>query len=90
MKNYDVIIVGGGAAGITAGIYCVRRALKTLVIENMGIGGTMLWSEDIDNYPGFSESSGKEISEKMEAHARRLGVEFVNYVDKRRNYERKS
>lgn len=75
--DYDVIIIGAGAAGMTAGIYCVRRELKTLIIEKMGIGGAMLYSEDIDNYPGMGRITGQELSQKMEAHARRLGVEFM-------------
>lgn len=60
-----------------AGIYCARRALKTLIIERRGIGGAMLWSEDIDNYPGLPSSTGADISKKMEDHCRKSGAQFL-------------
>ncbi len=74
---YDVIIIGGGPAGITAGIYAVRRNLKTLIIEKTAIGGQVLLAKDIENYPGFGKTSGIGLSERMEKQARALGVEIV-------------
>jgi thioredoxin reductase (NADPH) len=75
---YDVVIVGGGPAGLTAGIYAVRRSLKTLVIERSLCGGQMQLTNDIQNWPGVEEISGPELSKNMEEHARGLGVEFLN------------
>ena len=58
---YDVIIVGGGPAGLSAGIYASRRNLKVLLIERDLIGGKMNLSPIIENYPGFSNISGMEL-----------------------------
>lgn len=74
---YDVIIIGGGPAGITAGIYTVRRNLKTLIIEKTAVGGQILLAKEIGNYPGFQKISGIELSEMMEKQAMALGVEIV-------------
>ncbi len=74
---YDVIIIGGGPAGITAGIYAVRRNLSTLIIEKTSIGGQILLTNKIENYPGFREISGIELSEGMEKQLRALGAEIV-------------
>lgn len=74
---YDVIIIGGGPAGITAGIYAVRRNLSILIIEKTSIGGQILLTNKIENYPGFREISGIELSEGMEKQLRALGAEIV-------------
>lgn len=74
---YDVIIIGGGPAGITAGIYAVRRNLSTLIIEKTSIGGQILLTNKIENYPGFREISGIELSEGMGKQLRALGAEIV-------------
>lgn len=74
---YDVIIIGGGPAGITAGIYAVRRNLSTLIIEKTSIGGQILLTNKIENYPGFREISGIELSEGMEKQLRALGAGIV-------------
>lgn len=75
---YDVIIVGGGPAGLSSGIYAVRRELKTLLVEKGVLGGQMLLTSEIENYPGFSRVSGRDLAEKMEGQVRELGVEVVN------------
>jgi len=76
-KMYDVIIIGAGPAGLTAGIYAVRRALKTLIIEKTAVGGQILLAKDVENYPGFDCISGRDLAEKMGNQARDLGVEIV-------------
>lgn len=73
---YDVIIVGAGPAGLTAGLYASRGNLKTLILEKSGIG-TMLMTHRIDNYPGFkSGSTGKEIYDFMKEQAIEFGCEI--------------
>ena len=75
--KYDVIIIGGGAAGLAASIYSVRAMLKTLVIERQAIGGQILYTGDIENYPGFSEPvAGPDLVAQFEKQATRFGVEF--------------
>ena len=68
-KIYDVVIVGAGPAGLTAGIYAGRGNLSTLILEKEGIG-SMIMSHQIDNYPGFHiGASGKEIYDSMKKQA---------------------
>lgn len=73
---YDVIIIGGGPAGLTAGIYAQRARLKTLLLEKEMIGGQIAVSDVIENYPGFPSISGAGLMEKFEEHARGLGLEM--------------
>jgi len=73
---YDLIIVGGGAAGLTAAIYAARAGLNLVVLEKMGTGGQILLTESVENYPGFFSISGTELMEKFEAHAEKFGVEI--------------
>lgn len=77
--TYDVIIIGGGPAGMTAGLYTSRARLKTLLIENALFGGQMTTTELIENYPGFPQGvSGDELSRLMEEQAKRFGMEAVS------------
>ncbi len=76
MENYDVCILGGGAAGLTAGIYSGRYGLKTIVISK-DIGGTANLAERIENYPGF-QGSGRELMNKFYEQAKEHGAEFLN------------
>ncbi len=74
---YDVVIIGGGAAGLAAAIYASRGGLKTLLLEGAAMGGQAAKTSEIDNYPGFGSCpSGEELAEAMEAHARKFPVEF--------------
>lgn len=73
---YDIIVIGGGPAGLTAGIYA-RRANKTvLVIEKASFGGQITFSPKVENIPGFTEVTGNEFAEKLVEQAISQGVEF--------------
>lgn len=74
---YDVIIVGSGPAGITAGIYAKRAGLSTIVLEGSFIkGGQIVNTQEIDNYPGLPGVGGIELAEKMRLHLEQQGVEI--------------
>lgn len=72
---YDILIIGGGPAGLTAGLYAARSRLKALLVERMGFGGQLLTYEQVDNYPGFPEGiSAFGLSELISAQALRFGL----------------
>ncbi len=74
---YDVIIIGGGAAGLTAGIYSCRAGLKTLMLERLMPGGQVINAESIENFPGFPDGiSGAEIGPLMQQQAMGYGLEI--------------
>ncbi len=74
----DVIIIGGGAAGLTAAQYAARANLRTLLLEEMAVGGLCLIIDRLENYPGFPEPvSGFELSQRMEDQTRRFGAEVL-------------
>ena len=77
-KKYDLVIVGSGPAGLTAGIYAQRARLNTLVIEKeMVSGGQVLTTYEVENYPGFPVVDGFTLGTKFWEHADHLGAEFV-------------
>ncbi|NJC94870.1 MAG: pyridine nucleotide-disulfide oxidoreductase [Anaerolineales bacterium] len=79
---YDLIIVGGGPAGLTAAIYAAREGADTLLIERSGLGGQAGITVGLDNFPGFPEGiSGQEFSDRVAQQARRFGVEILQAVD---------
>jgi len=79
IKIYEVIIIGGGPAGMTAGLYTSRSRFNTLLIEIGLLGGQMTTTEVIENYPGFPQGiNGDELSRLMEEQAKRFGLEMVS------------
>lgn len=75
---YDIAIIGGGPAGLTAGLYAARAKRKTIIYEMVGSGGQMSVSHTIENYPAFPKSiSGMELSQLFEDHAKAFGAEII-------------
>ncbi len=75
-KKYDIIIIGGASAGLTAALYTGRQGLKTLVVTK-DIGGQALLTNDIQNYPGFDQIGGFELMNKFQEQVVKYGVEFA-------------
>jgi thioredoxin reductase (NADPH) len=73
-KTYEVIIVGGGPAGLAAGLYCQRAALDAVLVEKGLLGGQIAISKDVENYPGVEGITGFDLAEKMLHHARSFGL----------------
>lgn len=77
-KHVDVAIIGGGPAGYSAALYCVRSALSVMVIEKLSAGGQMATTGIVENYPGFEEGiDGFDLAEKMQQQAERFGAETL-------------
>ncbi|MEM5788502.1 MAG: thioredoxin-disulfide reductase [Syntrophobacteraceae bacterium] len=78
-KIHDIVIIGGGPAGLTAGLYAARARLDALLLEQMGFGGQLLTYERVDNYPGFPEGIGAfGLAELISAQALRFGLQIRN------------
>jgi len=78
-RTYEVIIIGGGPAGMTAGLYTTRSRLNTLLIELSLFGGQMTTTELVENYPGFPDGiNGSDLSQLMEKQAKRFGLETIH------------
>jgi thioredoxin reductase (NADPH) len=81
MKDFDVAIIGGGPAGLSAAIYTARAGLKTVVLERGGAGGQMATTTAIENYPGVYPVTGPELAEKMASQARAFGAEIAEFSE---------
>ncbi len=79
MNKYDIIIVGGGPAGLAAALYTARMDLKTVVVDRGPLGGQLLNTELIEDYPGFESILGADLATKMGDHARKFGVEIRDF-----------
>jgi thioredoxin reductase (NADPH) len=79
MSDYDVIIVGAGPAGLAAALYTARLNLKTVILDRGPLGGQLLNTELVEDYPGFDSILGSELAMKMGEHARRFGVEVRDF-----------
>ena len=78
---YDVIIIGGGGAGLTAALYTSRAKLSTLLLEKLAAGGQIALTDIVENYPGFPEGiTGQEISTRMEEQAKKYGTEILYHA----------
>jgi thioredoxin reductase (NADPH) len=74
---YDLVIVGGGPGGLSAGIYAMRAALRTILIEKGLTGGQINLTESVENYPGFENISGFDLSQQFLQHAQSYGLEVI-------------
>ncbi|MFO8083390.1 MAG: thioredoxin-disulfide reductase [Desulfobacterales bacterium] len=74
----DLVIVGGGPGGLSAGIYAMRAALVTVLVEQSIPGGQVVMSDEVENYPGFEHVSGAELSQKFAEHAQSYGLKIIS------------
>lgn len=81
MIEYDVVIIGGGPAGITAGIYCKRANLNVCIIDNYVIGGNLNNYLEIENYTGMGKIATEDLVEKLSSHLTTLGIPTKEFVE---------
>jgi len=77
MSVYDLLILGGGPAGLAAGIYGARAKLKTAILEKGAVGGMAFTTREIVNYPGFKSTTGPDLMKTMASHAKEFGAEII-------------
>lgn len=79
MENiYDIILIGGGPASMSAGVYAKQMGLKTLLIEKSTFGGQIATTSTVSNYLGFQKITGEELSQRMQEHLQSTGIEIVH------------
>ena len=80
MSDFDLIIIGGGPAGLAAGLYAARADMRAILFEAKDVGGEILNTELIEDYPGFESVTGTELANKMADHARKFGLRIETYA----------
>jgi len=79
LTDLDLIIIGGGPAGLTAGLYAARANMNTVLLDSKDVGGEILNTELIEDYPGFESVTGAELARKMADHALKFGLKIDTY-----------
>src|SRR3989440_11431255 len=79
-REYDVIIVGAGPAGLCAALYAGRGMLQAITIERGAPGGELLNTDLIEDYPGFESVKGRDLAQKMHDHAKKFGAEIATDI----------
>ena len=80
MADYDLVIIGGGPAGLTAGLYAARANMSAVLLEGKDVGGEILNTDLIEDYPGFASVTGAELAQKMAEHALKFGLKIKTYA----------
>ena len=87
VKHKELIIIGGGPAGLTAAIYATRAKLDMLLLEDQILGGQVRTSYSIENYPGFKQISGTELADLMQQQAEELGAEIDEFAQEASEFD---